>query len=192
MTPRFSRLAAAALAVALLGGCAESNAPGTATSPGAGYQAGDGSFTIWQPAERGEPIEISGQSLDGKDIDSADWAGDVAVVNFWYAACPPCRAEAPDLKALSQEFTAVHFLGINPRDDQAAASAFEDTFEVPYPTILDPSATIVASMQGKVPLQAMPTTVVIDKSGRVSGRILGRIDPEILKGLIEDALAESS
>ena len=113
-------------------------------------------------------------------------------MNFWYAACPPCRAEAPDLKALAEQFGQVHFVGVNPRDDVAAAKAFEDTFETPYPSVLDPKAQIAAATQGKVPLQAMPTTLVLDRAGRVSARVLGRIDPDIVRGLIEDALAEDA
>lgn len=67
---------------------------------GSGYIAADGSFASWAPDERSEPIALVGTTYGGEELDLADWRGDVAVVNFWYAACPPCRAEAPDLKAL--------------------------------------------------------------------------------------------
>lgn len=185
-------LAALCLTAALLAGCADTSGGTAAPTAGAGYQAGDGSFTVWKEGERGAPVEITGTDLAGNAVDSSAWRGKPAVVNFWYASCPPCRAEAPDLKALAEEFADVPFLGINPRDDQAAASAFDDTFAIPYPTVLDPQAALVAAMQGKVPLQAMPTTLVLDAQGRVYGRILGRIDPKVLRGLIEDAKAESA
>ncbi|MDO5701324.1 MAG: TlpA disulfide reductase family protein [Bowdeniella nasicola] len=180
-----------ALVLVLVGGCADDDAPTSAPTTGAGYQAGDGSFTLWTPEERAAPVTLAGESLDGAPVDSADWRGDVVVVNFWYASCPPCRAEAPDLVELAGTFDDVHFLGVNPRDEAGAARAFEERFAVPYPTILDPQAEVVAAMQGVVPLQAMPTTVVLDREGRPAGRVLGRIDPEILSGIIEDTLEET-
>jgi len=84
----------------------------------------------------------------------------------------------------------VHLLGVNPRDDAATAQAFERTFGVPYPSLWDRDARGVAAMQGLVPLQAMPTTVVLDREGRVAARILGQADPTILRGLIDDVVAE--
>lgn len=176
-------------ALAGLAGCSQPT-PTTGPTSGAGYQAGDGSFTLWKPDERGAAVTVAGQDLAGQGVDSSQWSGEVTVVNFWYASCPPCRAEAPDLVDLAAKYPQVHFVGVNPRDDKAAAAAFEESFAVTYPTILDPDARIVGSFQGVVPLQAMPTTVVLDGQGRPAARILGRIDPSILAGLIDDALAE--
>ncbi|WP_345045315.1 TlpA disulfide reductase family protein [Georgenia daeguensis] len=154
--------------------------------------AGDGTFATWAPDERAAPISLVGTTYTGEKLDLADWRGDVVVVNFWYAACPPCRAEAPDLRAIYEDYSpdGVKMLGVNPRDDAGTAQAFERTFEVPYPSLHDADARGVAAFEGLVPLQAMPTTVVLDRQGRVSARILGQIDPTILRGLIDDALAE--
>lgn len=165
--------------------------PPTTESTGAGYTAGDGSYTSWEPAERGSPVELAGTTYQGDEIDLAEWRGDVVVINFWYAACPPCRAEAPDLAAIHNDYPEVHLLGINPRDDAGAAEAFERTFEVPFPSLWDKDAAGVSAMQGVVPLQAMPTTVVLDSEGRVAARILGQITPGILRGLIDDVVAET-
>ncbi len=141
------------------------------SAAGAGYISADGSFASWP-----------------------DWRGDVAVVNFWYAACPPCRAEAPDLKSIHEDYTSqgLRMLGVNPRDDVGTAQAFERTFEVPYPSLYDKDAGAVAAFEGLVPLRAMPTTIVLDRQGRVAARILGQFDPTILRGLIDDALAEEA
>lgn len=164
------------------------------SAAGAGYISADGSFASWAPDERSEPIVLVGTTYGGEELDLADWRGDVAVVNFWYAACPPCRAEAPDLKALHEDYTpqGVQLLGVNPRDDVGTAQAFERTFEVPYPSLYDKDASAVAAFEGLVPLQAMPTTIVLDRQGRVAARILGQFDPTILRGLIDDALAEEA
>lgn len=190
--------AAAAAVLLLLGACGD----GASTGPGqggdavegAGYQAGDGSWTTWPEAERDEPVELEGQTFDEEPVALADWRGDVVVLNFWYAACPPCRAEAPDLAAIHADYgeQGVRLLGVNPRDDAPTAQAFERTFEVPYPSVHDERAEAVAALQGVVPLQAMPTTVVLDAQGRVAARILGQIDPGVLRSLIDDTLAEDA
>lgn len=185
----FAALLLTTTALAAVAGCSQPT-PSAGPTSGAGYQAGDGSFTLWKPDERGAGVTVAGQDLTGQAVDSSQWSGEVTVVNFWYSSCPPCRAEAPDLVALAKKYPHVHFVGVNPRDDKAAAAAFEDRFQVPYPTIMDPGARIVGSFQGVVPLQAMPTTVVLDGQGRPAARILGRIDPSILAGLIDDTLAE--
>jgi peroxiredoxin len=139
-------------------------------------------------------VDLVGMTYSAEEIDVADWRGDVVVVNFWYAACPPCRAEAPDLRAIYQDYSGVgvRMLGVNPRDDTGTAQAFERTFEVPYPSLHDESARGVAAFEGLVPLQAMPTTVVLDREGRPAARILGQIDPTVLRGLIDDTLAEEA
>lgn len=183
--------AALAVAAALtLSGCT-SLGTDSGGAVDAGYQAGDGSFATWTSAERGNPVDLTGQTYSGDTITLADWRGDVVVLNFWYAACPPCRAEAPDLVAFAKDYPDVLMLGINPRDDAGTAQAFERSFEITYPSIWDADASAVAAMQGLVPLQAMPTTVILDANGRVAARILGQVDPAVLRGLVDDVLAES-
>lgn len=177
-------------AVVTLTGCASIGQPSNA--PSAGYQAGDGSFATWKLGERGEPVEIVGETYAGETIDLADWRGDVVVLNFWFAGCPPCRVEAPDLVAFHDDYPDVHMLGVNPRDDDGAAQAFVRNFGIPYPSLWDSDASAVAALQGLVPLQAMPTTVVLDREGRVAARILGAADPDILRGLVDDVIAEEA
>lgn len=178
----------------VLVGCAPGGTTGTAAGAvDSGYVAGDGSFATWQPEERGGAVELVGTTYDGEQVDLTAWRGDVVVVNFWYAACPPCRKEAPDLRAIEEDYRpqGLRMLGVNPRDDTGTAQAFERSFEVPYPSLHDENASGVAAFEGLVPLQAMPSTVVLDRQGRVAARILGQIDPAILRGLIDDTLAEA-
>lgn len=189
MKRTFIALCCAAISLA---GCTAQQQGSPAPSVGSGYQAGDGSYTVFSEDERGAPIEVQGSDLDGKPVDSTQWRGSIAVINFWYSACPPCRAEAHDLQQLHEDFPEVIFLGVNPRDEQVAARAFVTNFALTYPNMLDPNATTIAALQGKVPLQAMPTTIVVDRDGRVYGRILGRITPSVLRGMIEDAQAEGT
>lgn len=158
----------------------------------AGYVSGDGTVTSWEPAQRGEPVRLTGKDFAGADVDTAAWIGDVVVINTWYAACPPCRAEAPDLVAAAEDYAAdgVQFIGLNSTDDAGTAQPFERNFDVPYPSIADPDGIATAALQGHVPLQAVPTTVVLDRQGRVMARIIGRLDPTTLRELIDSGLAE--
>jgi len=197
---RARKFAIAALSTALiLGSCAAPQTPATddetssAEVDHSGYVSGDGTVTIWAPADREDPVELTGETFDEDALDLTEWHGSVVVLNFWYAACPPCRAEAPDLKQVAEETAPeVQFLGVNSTDDPGTAAAFERTFEIPYPSLHDSRSQAVAAMQGKVALQAVPTTVVLDTDGRVAARVIGRVDAATLRTLIADIQAEST
>ncbi|MDQ0375249.1 TlpA family protein disulfide reductase [Cellulomonas humilata] len=158
-----------------------------------GYQSGDGSTTTWAAGDRSGPLELSGTDFAGTAQDVADWRGEVVVLNTWYANCPPCRAEAPDLAALSADYAAdgVQLLGINRTDDAGTAQAFERQFEVPYPSLADSDGAAIAALQGTVPVNAVPTTIVLDREGKVAGRILGLADPSTLRSMVDELLAEA-
>ena len=187
-------LAVAVLALLALAGCG----PGlgqdrTAAGEESGYVSGDGSVTTWAPGSRTGPLELSGTDFAGADVDLTAWRGDVVVVNTWYAPCPPCRAEAPDLAALAADYAdaGVHLLGINSQDDPGAAQAFERTFEIPYPSVHDVDGSAVAALQGVVPVAAVPTTLVLDREGFVAARVLGLADASTLRALVDEVLAEA-
>ncbi|RJT83189.1 TlpA family protein disulfide reductase [Arthrobacter cheniae] len=159
---------------------------------GKNYIAGDGSVTEYTATDRGEPVELTGALFDGTSVSSSEWIGQVTVLNFWYASCAPCREEAPDLVALHDEYVpqGAAFYGVNIRDEQATAEAFERSFGIPYESFDDKDGDVLLDMTQYVPPQAVPTTIVLDKEGRVSARILGLADRSTLKALISDALAE--
>lgn len=184
-------LAAAVAASFALAGCTESTS--LSNSQGS-YVSGDGTITEFPAEERGEPIVFSGSTDAGDEFNSADYTGQIVVVNFWYAACPPCRLEAPWLEELSQQFAAdgVTFIGVNLRDDAATSLAFARRFGVTYPSILDTRAEVITAFSGQASATAVPTTIVLDREGRPASRIIGLIDQNILETLIEDALAESA
>lgn len=162
-----------------------------AAGDGKNYIAGDGSVSEYAPDARGPSVEISGRLYDGKTVDSADWRGQVTVLNFWYAACPPCRLEAPDLQALYEKYKddGVMFYGVNVRDPEATAAAFERNFGVTYPSIDDRDGGVLFAMTQYVPPQAVPTTLVLDKQGRIAARIIGLAEKSTLDALISDAVA---
>lgn len=188
-------MAAAGAALALaLGGCTSGDDGTSRDVVDQGYQSGDGSTTTWAAADRVGPLEITGTDYEGTTHDLAALRGDVVLLNTWYAACPPCRAEAPDLAAVAEDFAAdgLHVLGINTRDAAGAAQAFQRQLEVPYPSLDDRGGAAVAALQGVVPVNAVPTTVLLDREGRVAARVLGLVEPSTLRALVEDLLAEDA
>jgi thiol-disulfide isomerase/thioredoxin len=159
------------------------------------YIAGDGSVTEILVENRGEPITFSGTTETGEKVSSQQYLGNVLVVNFWYAGCAPCRAEAGDLEEVYQETapSGVNFLGVNVRDQAATAVSFNERFGVTYPSIMDQNGQAQLSFASQVPPNAVPTTLVLDAQGRVAARILGQLqDPSILLTLINDVAAEKS
>ncbi|NVM99782.1 TlpA disulfide reductase family protein [Arthrobacter sp. SDTb3-6] len=159
-----------------------------------GFVAGDGSVTEYAANKRSAPVDFSGTLFKGGTVSAAQLRGKVTVLNFWYAACSPCRLEAPDLQALHVEFEpkGVEFLGVNIRDEAPTAEAFERTFKLTYPSIMDKDGGVLLALSQRdlVKPSAVPTTLVLDKQGRVSARLLGTADKGTLKALIISALAE--
>lgn len=197
--PRRHVLRSAALfaAVLPLAACAASEDPlaeQAKAGNGKNYIAGDGSVQEYDQETRGEPLELNGTTYDGKKIVSAQLKDQITVLNFWYAACAPCRLEAPHLAKLSKAFKekGVQFYGVNVRDSQDTAQAFERTFKIEYPSMPDADGSILLSMTEYVPPQAVPTTLVLDRQGRVAARLLGEADESTLKALISDLVSESA
>lgn len=160
---------------------------------GKNYIAGDGSVMEYSPDQRSAPVDVNAVLLDGEAVDSDNWRGKVTVLNFWYAACAPCRVEAPDLQALHAEMApkGAQFYGVNIRDEPATAESFERSFSIGYPSVMDKDGSMLLGLSAYVPPTAVPTTLVIDKEGRVASRILGVAEKGTLKALIVSALAEN-
>ena len=156
------------------------------------YTSGDGTVTEFAIATRPEPIEFSGADELHTERASGDYLGDPLVVNFWYAACPPCRLEAPWLQELSEKYAedGVSFLGVNVRDSAETSLSFTRSFGIGYPSIIDTSGEVALAFSGVASASAVPTTIVLDREGRPAARIVGLIDKDVLDALIATVLAE--
>ncbi|MEV7069109.1 TlpA disulfide reductase family protein [Streptomyces collinus] len=190
--PRISRHAAltgAALAVVVAAsGCGRDNAD---TQPAA--SSTDQPLTHLAPAECKSAPEISGETLAGEPVTLSDYRGKIVVINVWGSWCTPCRAEAPHLQKVYADLRGqgVAFLGINTRDaSREEARRFEKTFGVTYPSLFDPDGRQLLKFKGSLPPSVIPTTLVIDRRGRIAARALKALSEAELRSRIDPVLKE--
>ena len=186
------------LAVVVLAGCASSDSLAQQYRDGneKGYIAGEFQVVEIPEPDRGEPVAFEGVTETGESVASDDYRGGVLVVNFWYAACGPCIVEAPLLEEVWQEYQdqGVAFLGVNTYDQPATALSFARDNNVTYPSVIDVNDGKVKLAFAQVtPIQATPTTLVLDRGGRVAARVIGQLaSASILSTLVADTLAEEN
>lgn len=159
-----------------------------------GYVSGNGAVTELDPGDREKAISLQGDGLDGGTIDLADYRGKVVVINVWGAWCTECREEAPELVEAAEESNPqdVAFLGIDVRDpSRDNAQRYEKTFKIPYPSLYDPSGATLLEFHGTLTPNAVPSTIVLDREGRVAASILGVLPSKttltnVIEKVVED------
>ena len=90
-----------AISTLLLSGCGTSS---IANNSDTGFISGNGATVLVSPQERGEVIELAGETLDGQPLDIADWRGAPVVINLWASWCGPCIKEYPALRNAYSQF----------------------------------------------------------------------------------------
>jgi thiol-disulfide isomerase/thioredoxin len=142
----------------------------------------------YESARRTVAPSFTQPAVQGPAISSSSIEGSVAVVNFWGSWCDPCRREEPILSSIWKTYGArgVKFIGVDERDQKAAALAFVHEFQVPYQSVFDPSS----EMSSLFHVHYMPATYVIDKQGRIAGVVIGGIQKSSdLTTLLDGVLA---
>ena len=167
-----------------------------AGSTSAGPEArGEAADVVQQyPSSQRQLVEaFSVRLLDGRQLTQSDLMGTVSVVNVWGSWCGPCRVEAPGLARVARQLgERSRFLGINVRDNPAAAQAFERTFEIPYPSVHpDDAGTAILAFGGALTAAAIPSTVVLDEQARVAARVVGPVDAATLRRLVLETLGDT-
>ena len=184
------RIAAALVAVLILASCARTGADEQSRSAGqVGYPDVPRNLTRVPPDQRKELPTVSGPVLgSNQTISTQDYRGKVVVINVWGSWCPPCRKEAPDLQSASVETKDVaQFVGITSKDyDPAPAEAFVRSFEITYPSIYDPTGKVLLAFAGDLPPSAIPSTMIIDREGRLAVRVLSEVSKITLVDMIND------
>ena len=134
-------------------------------------------------AELDEPFPgLAGEAVAGPPIDTATIDAAVLVVNVWATWCEPCRREQPallEVQAPSTPGEGVEFVGVDYRDDRAAATRWIEDFDVPYPSLFDPQGRTAASLG----FPFLPDTYLVDASGTMRYAIYGETSAEELSGL---------
>lgn len=178
------RAVAAAVAAVVVAGC---SGDVTADESTGGYVSSNGAITVVPEGEREPAPDITGPTLDGGEVALADFEGATVVVNVWGSWCGECRAEADDLVEVDEQLgDDVRFVGINIRDNETAARSYQDTYDIGYPSIFDPTSSHLLRFPPALAPVAIPTTYVIDSDGRVAARILSDTTADTLAGVISE------
>lgn len=190
---RTVRAAALALVVGSLAvACGTASPAGSSARDGRGSDGSPAGLVRYPVGRRAAAPAISGKLTTGRTLDLAAWRGDVVVINVWGSWCAPCRAEAPGLKAVSDDTRnmGVRFVGFDSRDNDSAAQAFERTYGITYPSFRDPDGLLVLRFNGLVPISAVPSTVVIDRDDRIAARVIGPVSYTTLRDVVKSIAAE--
>lgn len=192
---RFTLLAAPAAAAALaltLSACGTGNE--TSSGGDTNFVTGNSGISTVAKGERVDAPRLDGESLDGEKLDVADYKGKVVVLNVWGSWCAPCRLESKYFTKVAKETKdqGVQFVGINTRDpERAQAISFEKDFGVTYPSFYDRAGKLLLRFpKGTLKLQSIPSTVVIDREGKLAARFVGPLDDTRLREMLDPLIAE--
>jgi len=184
------RIVVALAATLILVSCARMGTDEQSQNAGqVGYPTVPRNLTRISPDQRQVLPTVSGPALgSNQTISTQDYRGKVVVINVWGSWCPPCRKEAPDLQAASVETKDVaQFVGITSKDyDPAPAEAFVRSFKITYPSIYDPTGKVLLAFAGELPPSAIPSTMIIDREGRLAVRVLSEVSKITIVDMIND------
>jgi peroxiredoxin len=113
-------------------------------------------------------------TADGKKVALAGLKGKVVLLNFWATWCPPCREEMPSMERLHQEFReqGLAVLAVNIQESPKQVARFMRDFRLTFPAVLDGDATV----SGLYGVRGLPSTYLVDRTGRVVGQAVGARD----------------
>lgn len=115
-------------------------------------------------------------TLDGGNIRLSEFRGQPVILNFWATWCPPCRAEMPDMQKLYENKDVV-ILAVNLIESerrQKDVGNFVKEFSLTFPILLDKDMKVANLYR----IQPIPTSFMIDSSGRIQGKSLGALNYE--------------
>ncbi|MGW7818637.1 TlpA family protein disulfide reductase [Streptomyces puniciscabiei] len=184
--------AVAAAAALTLSACGKGGTSGGGGNTG--FVTGNNGIATVPAGKRASAPDLSGRTIDGRTLDVASFKGQVVVVNVWGSWCSPCREEAQYFAKVSKEYQGkgVQFVGINTRDTSTTpAVAFEKEHGIGYPSLYDPTGKLMLRFKkGTLNPQLIPSTLVIDKQGKVAARALEALDDTTLLKMLKPVLAE--
>jgi thiol-disulfide isomerase/thioredoxin len=156
------------------------------------FVAGTPHGEVIPPDQRASAPEFAGTLLGGGDFSSAELAGDVAVLNFWGSWCAPCRVETPEFQEVYADVRddGVQFLGLNVKEtSEQFALAFVDRFGIEFPSLYDPRGEVALAFRD-YPANAIPSTIVLDREGRVAAVYTAEVSQDALRSVLDRVLEE--
>jgi len=177
----------------LLSGCGNHNAQ-LQSGDGTGFVSADGTAFFIKPEKRTEPVELMFPTVAGDSFfNVGDYRGKVLFLNAWGPWCAPCRKEAPELQDIYSQLGNRGFVlaGVATRTDATSVNAFVRNFGITYPQLADYDSHVLSKLRG-VPSATVPSTILIDRTGRIAGWALGAADPSLLKSYAEALLDETA
>jgi thiol-disulfide isomerase/thioredoxin len=178
-------VAGSLVSLVLVCACSGPRAGTTSTTDSGLDQVG---VTVFPVSGRPGMPALSGPTLAGGTLDLASLRGHVVVLNVWASWCAPCKAESPALAEVARNTAAegVRFVGIDESDQAAPARAFLARIKSDYPSLTDPEGLLRARLRMLPP--AVPSSLVLDREGRVAVRVIGPTTAAQLTALIAQVL----
>jgi thiol-disulfide isomerase/thioredoxin len=136
--------------------------------------AKDATLRPWPAGQPTPALQVTG--LDGQPWDVASLRGKVVVVNFWASWCGPCVDELPVLKGLAGR-DGVAVVGVNYKEPRDTIERFTQDHPLGYPVLRDRTGDAFKRWTPGV----MPTTILVDRTGRARWRTVGEIPPDDTK-----------
>lgn len=137
---------------------------------------------IFPVSQRRMAPPLAGTTLTGHRLRLEDQVGrGMVAVNVWASWCGPCRKEMPLLARASGP--SLRVIGIDERDDARSAGAFATSQGASYPSLSDPHGRLLAQMP-MLPQTGVPSTLLVDRHGRIAARVVGPLDDVILQQII--------
>jgi peroxiredoxin len=140
-------------------------------------------------AQRGlEPGQLAPdftlQFADGTKTQLSDWQGQPVVLNFWATWCAPCREEMPEFVAAYDRYQddGLVVVGVNAQESASQAAEFMGEFDMAFPVALD----VRGDVQQLYNVRGLPTTVFIDREGRIVERWAGLLRASALEELLAE------
>lgn len=142
---------------------------------------------VREVSRRSPMPEFSLPAVGGGEWKLTDHRGRIVVLNFWATWCGPCRMETPELVSLATNYRSrgVEVVGVTLDDHTDAVPDFVRRFRIPYPILLPNESLPLASA-----IDSLPTTLLIDKQGRVAKTYQGAVTEDVLAADIELLLGE--
>jgi thiol-disulfide isomerase/thioredoxin len=189
---RLTPVAGAAAVLLALAGCATGHGAVDVDNGGDfRFVAGTPAGTVIPPGQRATAPSFAGTLLDGSAFRSSSLRGSVAVINFWGSWCAPCRVETPAFSQVASSVAGrgVRFLGVDVKEDRQFAQAFLDSRQIAYPSLYDPRGEVALAFRD-YPANAIPSTIVLDRQGRVAAVYTAAVTEQDLRSVVDAVTGE--